>query len=49
MSLTDDERATLVALELKKSHDTFEEIEVLTAANKWSGAANPFTMPYSML
>ena len=40
MSLTDDERATLVALELKKTHDTFEEIEVLTAANKWSGAAN---------
>ncbi len=40
MSLTNDERATLVTLELKKAHETFEEIGILTAANKWSGAAN---------
>lgn len=40
MSLTQDERTTLVALELKKAHDTFEEIGILTAANRWSGAAN---------
>ena len=40
MSLTNDERTTLVTLELKKARDTFEEITILTAANKWSGAAN---------
>ncbi|MBR6170532.1 MAG: HEPN domain-containing protein [Bacteroidaceae bacterium] len=38
--MTDEERATLVTLELKKAHETFEEIGILTAANKWSGAAN---------
>ena len=36
MSLTNDERTTLVTLELKKARDTFEEITILTAANKWS-------------
>ena len=40
MSLTNDERATLVSLELKKALETYEEIEVLVSANKWSGAAN---------
>ena len=40
MSMTDDERTTLVTLELKKAHETFEEIGVLTAANRWNGAAN---------
>lgn len=40
MSLTDEERKTLVALELKKARDTYEEIGILTAANRWSGAAN---------
>ena len=40
MSLTNDERTTLVALELRKAHETFEEIGILTAANRWSGAAN---------
>lgn len=40
MSLTNDERQTLVALELKKAHEIFEEIFILTAASKWSGAAN---------
>ena len=40
MSMTDEERATLVTLELEKAHETFEEIGILTAANKWSGAAN---------
>ncbi len=34
-----EERATLVALELRKAHETFEEIEILTSANRWSGAA----------
>ena len=33
MSMTDEERATLVTLELKKAHETFEEIGILTAAN----------------
>ena len=40
MSLTNDERTTLVTLELKKARETFEEITILTTANKWSGAAN---------
>ena len=40
MSLTNDERKTLVSLELKKAHETFEEISILTAAGRWSGAAN---------
>ncbi|MBO7068074.1 MAG: HEPN domain-containing protein [Bacteroidaceae bacterium] len=40
MSLTNEERQTLVALELKKASETFEEINILAAANKWSGAAN---------
>lgn len=40
MSLTGDERTTLVTLELKKALETYEEIEVLANANKWSGAAN---------
>lgn len=40
MSLTNDERTTLVTLELKKALETYEEIEVLVCANKWSGAAN---------
>ena len=40
MSLTNEERRTLVSLELKKARETFGEIEILTAANRWSGAAN---------
>lgn len=40
MSLTNEERRTLVALELKKARETYEEIGILTAANRWSGAAN---------
>ena len=40
MSLTNEERKTLVALELKKARETYEEIGILTAANRWSGAAN---------
>lgn len=28
MSMTDEERSTLVRLELEKAHDTFEEIEI---------------------
>jgi len=40
MSLTNDERTTLVSLELKKALETYEEIEVLVRADKWSGAAN---------
>lgn len=40
MSLTNEERQTLVALELKKARDTYDEIGILTAANRWSGAAN---------
>jgi hypothetical protein len=44
MSLTKEERTTLVALELKKAHETFEEIEILTTANRWSGAANRFIL-----
>lgn len=40
MSLTNEERKTLVTLELQKARDTYEEIGILVAANRWSGAAN---------
>ena len=40
MSLSNDERNTLVTLQLKKAHETFEEIAILADACKWSGAAN---------
>ncbi len=40
MSLSNEERKTLVSLELKKARETYEEIGVLVAANRWSGAAN---------
>lgn len=40
MSMTDEERLTLVKLELAKAHETFEEIEILRNAKKWNGAAN---------
>lgn len=40
MSLTKEERIALVTLELKKARETYEEIGILTAANRWSGAAN---------
>lgn len=45
MSLTDEERKTLVALELKKARDTYEEIGILTAANRWSAHA-AFSLNY---
>ena len=34
MSLSNDERNTLVTLELKKAHETFEEIAILADACK---------------
>lgn len=34
MSLTNDERTALVALEFKKALETYEEIAVLASANK---------------
>jgi uncharacterized protein (UPF0332 family) len=40
MSLTHEERSTIVELELKKATETFEEIVILQAANRWNGAAN---------
>lgn len=40
MSLTPEERDTLVTLELQKARETYEEIGILTTANRWSGAAN---------
>ena len=40
MSLNDEERQTLVTLELEKADQTFEEIEILAKAGRWSGAAN---------
>ena len=41
MSMTDEERATLVRLELEKAHDTFEEIEILRQAEKWNDTEVP--------
>lgn len=40
MSLNDEERKTVVELELEKADQTFEEIEILANAGRWSGAAN---------
>ena len=40
MSLTNEERNTIVQKELERAHETFEEIEVMRQARKWNGAAN---------
>ena len=40
MSLSNEERKTLVALELKKAQETYEDIEILINANRLNGAAN---------
>jgi len=40
MSLTDEERTTLVVLEMEKAEKTFSEIEILVNAGLWSTAAN---------
>lgn len=40
MSLSNEERNILVALELKKAHETYDEIGILIAANRLNGAAN---------
>ena len=40
MSLSAEERRTLVEKELERARETFEEIEVLRQAGKWNGAAN---------
>ena len=40
MSLSNEERNILVALELKKARETYAEIEVLVGANRLNGAAN---------
>ena len=40
MSLTKEERDIIVSRELKRAHDTFDEIEILQKAKKWNGAAN---------
>ena len=40
MSLSNEERSILVTLELKKAHETYDEIEILLNANRLNGAAN---------
>ena len=40
MSLTNEDRQTLVLRELKKAHEAYEDIEILKAAERWNGAAN---------
>ena len=40
MSLSNEERNVLVALELKKARETYDEIEILVTANRLNGAAN---------
>ncbi|MBQ5540838.1 MAG: HEPN domain-containing protein [Bacteroidales bacterium] len=40
MSLTDEERITLVELEMEKAVKIFSEIEILVNAGLWSTAAN---------
>ena len=40
MSLTNEERKTLVGLEMKKARETYEDIGILINANRLNGAAN---------
>ena len=40
MSLTSEERQTLVQRELEKAHEAFEDIEILKDSKRWNGAAN---------
>ncbi|MBR1929768.1 MAG: HEPN domain-containing protein [Paludibacteraceae bacterium] len=40
MSLSSEERNTIVALELKKAREAYEDIGILIAANRLNGAAN---------
>lgn len=40
MSLSNEERKTLIALELKKAQEAYEDIGILIAANRLNGAAN---------
>ena len=40
MSLNNEERNTLVALELRKAREAYEDIGILIAANRLNGAAN---------
>ena len=40
MSLSDEERNTLVRYELEKANKTLKEAEALFNANLWDGAAN---------
>lgn len=40
MSLTNEERQTLVQRELSKAHEAYEDIEILKASKRWNGAAN---------
>lgn len=40
MSLSNEERTTIVALELKKARETYEELSILIGANRLNGAAN---------
>lgn len=49
MSLSNEERQSIVTLELKKAYETYDEIGILTAADRWNGAANRLYMLCSML
>lgn len=40
MSLSEEERNTIVALEIEKAKNTFAEVEALIQAKLWNGAAN---------
>lgn len=40
MSLSNEERNTIVALEIKKAREAYEDIGILIGANRLNGAAN---------
>ena len=40
MSLSNEERNTIVALEMKKAHEAYEDIGILIGANRLNAAAN---------
>ena len=40
MSLTDEERKTMVQLEMERAKKTLKEVEILKSAELWNGVSN---------
>ena len=46
MSLTNEERQTLVRRELEKAHEAYEDIEILKDRGRWNGAGTGVHVPF---